>query len=133
MHICKLNSCATSNWLHNSIAINNVQIIKKYNQVNHNQVSSFNARLYGIKPFLKVKQCFLSIVTQKSKKILFKKKCWKKISQNFPSVTSFKVPLNKNKLLVTVHKQIQTLLYQSKSTTQDNNQRITISHNRRVQ
>ena len=56
----------------------------------------------------------------------------KKISQNFPSVTSFKVPLTKNKLLVTGHKQIQTLLYQSKSTTQDNNQRITISHNRRV-
>ena len=55
MHIFKLNSCATSNWLHNSIAINNVQIIKKYNQVNHNQVSSFNARLYGIKPFPKVK------------------------------------------------------------------------------
>ena len=57
----------------------------------------------------------------------------KKNSQNFPSVTSFNVPLTKNKLLVTGHTQIQTLLYQSKSTTQDNNQRITISHNRRVQ
>jgi hypothetical protein len=69
----------------------------------------------------------------KVKKNSFQEKMLKKISQNFPSVTSFKVPLNKNKLLVTVHKQIQTLLYQSKSTTQDNNQRITISHNRRVQ
>ena len=123
MHICKLNSCATSNWLHNSIAVNNVQIIKKYNQVNHNQASSFNARLYGIKPFPKVKQCFLSKVTQKSKtKYSFQEQMLKKnTSQNSPSVTSFKVPLTKNKLLITGHKKIQIILYESKSSTHDNN------------
>jgi hypothetical protein len=46
----------------------------KYDQVNHNQVSSFNARLNGITPFPKVKQCFLGKVTQKSRKQLFSRK-----------------------------------------------------------